>query len=827
MCHLGAVAVAAVLIIIISRDERRLVTRSIGSSLLLLRLSILAVILMTLLQPTLTWTFEQKQNARILVGIDVSGSMLTVDRHASQSEKLRLARGLELIGNAENADRLDRWQKSFDAGQEPEWVDASETDDEDRRAALAQSRRESLQSIFSDLEHLSRAEIARRLLVATRNPLLEQLSQLCRVELFAFAGSVQTMEHETLPATVSDPPASLLTDTTNLALGLQPGMNTGGDVLGTILFTDGRDQLRQNLLGIAASMKAINSPVYPVMIGSSYRPKDLSIQVLDHPQSVYKGDHPQLKVTIGTFGFEGQTIDVELVSEDEPASEPIRQSVKIIGVTSSLEFNLDAETLGRKSFRVQIPVLEGETHDDNNQKSFTFNVVDDRARVILVDGEARWEFRYLDNALARDERVDLKHVLFEQPYLGVLPEPFFPRKLILEDPADPDTSILNDTDLVIVGDVSPEDLTDEHWKRILKFVSEGGTLVLSAGKRFMPAEHRSLALEQLLPITKLVPFSLADKAEEAAPRARGLPVQLNADGEQQPMLQFAADLPQNVAIWKELPGQMWMMLGEVKPNATVWATTLVPAGRVEGLAVDRKFGVIVHQFVGSGQVVWLGFDGTWRWRYRVGDKYHHRFWAQLARWAATNKMAAGTNFVRFGMDKNDLESGQSATIRARWTPQFLAKFPKMKARAEVIRKEDGKDSVFSMIDLSPVKTQPLMYEGRVLSIPPGEYQIRLQAEQADLGDKPIETSLIVHERASLELMDVSTNRDLLTRIADASGGRLFLPDDAHLLPQMFQKVDETISEYHEIPLWDRWPWLVVLFTLMMTEWVIRKLNGLP
>ena len=828
VCHLVAIGLAVFLIVVISRHERKLVSRALGLSLLTLRLAVLAVVLMTLLQPTLTWTFEQTQAGRIRVGIDVSDSMRTIDRHASPAEKLRLARGLQLIGNAANDDRLNRWQKAFDEGKEPEWVDAAEEEDEARRSALARSRRESLQSVFAELEKLSRSEIAQRLLLATKDPLFDQLKQLNRVELFVFAGKVETIDRDTLPTVLSDPPASLATEMTDLSLGLQPGTTGNGDVTGTILFTDGRDHSSQNLPAIAASLKAMNSPVYPVLVGSNFRPKDLSILQLEHPQAVYKGDHPQLKVTLGTVGFEGKTIDVELVSEEDAGAEPIRQSLKCTGAPAVVEFSLEANTIGRKSFLVRTPVLEGETHDDNNSRSFALNVVDDRAKVLLVDGEARWEFRYLDNALARDDRIDLTHVVFDQPYLGVLPEPFFPRELkITAEQPDPAVSAFADIDLMIIGDVSPNQVTDAVWQRILKFVSEGGTLVLSAGKRYMPTAHRSDALDQLLPISKPIGVSLADAAEEATPRSRGLPLQLNADGEQQPMLQFAPDLAQNIAVWKGLPGQMWAMLGEAKPSATVWATTLLPAGRVEGLGVDRKFAVLIHQYIGSGQVLWLGIDATWRWRYRVGDKYHHRFWAQVARWAAANKMSAGTDFVRFGLEKEDLDLGQPALVRARWTQAFLSKFPKLKAKAIVYRKQNQNVTPFSSIELTPIKNQPLQHEGSIMSLPAGEYLIRLAATEAELGAKTIETNLFVHDKPSAELTDVSTNRDLLAKIADASGGRLFLPDETRDLPKMFRKIDETIAEYHEVTLWDRWPWLVVLFTLLMAEWVLRKLNGLP
>jgi hypothetical protein len=271
---------------------------------------------------------------------------------------------------------------------------------------------------------------------------------------------------------------------------------------------------------------------------------------------------------------------------------------------------------------------------------------------------------------------------------------------------------------------------------------------------------------------------------------------------------------------------MWALVGEAKPGATVWATTQLPAGRIPGLTTDRKFGMIVHQYVGTGQVVWLGFDATWRWRYRIGDRYHHRYWAQLARWAA-NKMAAGTDFVRFGTEKAELELGQDAMVRASWTPAFLKLYPKLKPQAEFYRVDDKTDRPFTTIDLKPLNGQPLTYEGRALSLPTGEFKVRLVADQTRLGDKPIETTIYVHEKPSEELSDLSTNRELLVKIAEASGGRLFLPDEAHELPKMFMKTEEKMPQYFETTLWDRWPWLAVMFSLMMCEWVLRKLNGLP
>ena len=826
--HLAAVGLTLVLILMLLRYERQLVSRTVGNWLLALRVAVLATVLMTLLQPVLSWTLDQKRTGRILIGIDLSESMGTTDVHAMRAEKLRWARGLGMIGNPSIDARLDRWQQAFEEQREPEWVDPAETADQDRRAALEESRRNQLLAIFRELDALPRKEIARRLLATVPHPLLDELKSLARIELFAFAAKTEAVEREQLEQIVAAPSASLLTGTTDLAAALQSGgAVSGGDVMGLILFTEGRDHSGKALAPMAASLKASNIPVYPVMLGSTFRPKDLSIASLEHPQTVYKGDHPQLKVTLSTVGFEGKTLDVELVPENDPMAVPIKKSVLVTGPSVTVEFDLDAMEVGRKAYIVRTPVLEGETRDDNNSRTFAFTVVDDRAKVFVLEGDARWEFRYLDAAMSRDERVDLKRVLFQQPYLGVLPEPFFPQQVDLPaDATDPAKSPFANVDLVILGDVSPQHLNDKLLQWLHAFVSDGGTLVISAGKRSMPQAFRSPVLDQLLPLSNVRQINLTHPSGEAPPSSRGLPIQLTVDGEQQSMFQFAPDPLENQRIWKGLPGQMWAMLGDPKPGATVWATTVLPHEIADPLAADRKYAVIVHQHLGSGQVLWMGFDGTWRWRLRAGDSHHHRYWGQLARWAAANKVSSGNEFVRFGPERPDIELGHDAILRARWMAPFIQKFPKLKAHAEFFRSGDPPGKSFTKIDLAPA-ANPLLHEGKAVSLPAGEYRVALTTDNADLGAKPVEATLYVHDRPSQELSELSANRDLLTQIADVSGGRLFLPDQLHNLPKMFKTYDGNVSLYEEKPLWDRWPWLVLLFALMTTEWVIRKVNGLP
>ena len=135
---------------------------------------------------------------------------------------------------------------------------------------------------------------------------------------------------------------------------------------------------------------------------------------------------------------------------------------------------------------------------------------------------------------------------------------------------------------------------------------------------------------------------------------------LTPDGQDETFLKFAEDATENANIWRELPGQSWGLVGDAKGEATVLACVL-PEGTKQTLAAERENALVVRQQAGFGQVLWIGIDGTWRWRYRVGDEYHHRFWGQLARWGARFKaLAKNENLETAGYPVGVIVKGQKA-----------------------------------------------------------------------------------------------------------------------------------------------------------------------
>ncbi len=827
-----AIALALITIVLLFRYERRLVSPSVGNILITLRVLALLFILLTFLEPVLTWSFNTEKTGRLVVAIDVSDSMNTQDLHASDLEKLRLARALKMIGNEKIDARLDRWEQSYSLKEEPQWVDDSETANPQKRDSLATSRKQNLQSVFDEVDKLSRKEIAQKLLLNPANPILEKLQERGQIDLVLFAGSTVPADKQTLESSLTSVPDQVHMELSNLseALKASPGNSDTGSapIASYILLTDGRDNSQLDPITTAEQLGQMQIPIYPVIVGSTYQPKDISIATLDYPQTAFKDDRPLLKARIGSSGYEGQEVTVILKQNDR---EVAVKKFTSQGVSHQVEFELQSDKLGRQEFTLHTDILPGETRDDNNEKDFAVNIVDDKSHVLLIEETGRWEFRFLHNALERDKRVDLQQVLFEQPYMGLLPKPFFPDELPTKDLGDNAEPIpakkshpFGEKDLIIIGDVSPEHMKEENWEHIKTFVSDqGGTLVLLAGKQHLPLAHNSETLDELLPLKNLKVVDWNQGAFKVPPGERGMHLALSPEGAAEPLFQFDVNPEINREIWENLPGHLWFLQGEKKPGATVLAYGVSP---FNAPLDDDNDGVIIQQQYGAGQVIWVGIDSTWRWRFRVGDRYHHRFWGQMARSAARNKASAGNEFVKFSLSKTDIDAGEISTASARWTQDYLTQFPDVKSSISIYKVNEP-EKVVAAFDLIKQKSQPLIHEANIPALPPGEYQLKLNTFPEVAEGKEITTPLFVHQIKTIELGNLASNPQLLSEIAESSGGQLLTPETIDQLLELIPSLSQKTTNQDEISLWDHWLILVLIMGILTTEWAIRKLNGLP
>lgn len=781
----GALAIG--LIVILYRHERRLISRRTGLLLLGLRLAAAGVLVVALFEPIAARTVHEVVRGRVLVAVDVSESMQTVDNTRTSKERQQLARLLGL--------------KPGDA-----------------------------------VERLSRREIARRLIAPTDSP-VGRLASDHTLEVLAFARGISPA---TLPvladalARSAKPldPEALTTDWGPVLTEALKSGDNDAPIAGIVLLTDGRQNGPADLAAAVDRLAARDVPVYPVMIGSTVSPRDAAVAAVNAPESVFRGDVATVAATLKLDGYSGREVAVTL---DRPGGSPLRQTVvapAARGTRPVVTFQVPLDEAGTVPLAVAVGPMSGDSRPDNDRRVVTVLVADDRARVLLVDGEARWEFRYLRNALVRDPRIALETVLFHQPeavgaikptYQSALPDP--------GDTAERKPDPLGRFDAVIMGDFNPASCGEAGTRRIEAYVAErGGTLVVIAGPRHWSSLAAHNTFSKLLPIVEpqVAPASRA-AADSALPAGAVVRPSRERDLAGWPMLQLGRDALDNQTIWDGLPRLPWLLTGRPKPGATVLAT----------IGDDESAVVMAAQAYGLGKVLWIGTDATWRWRHRVGDAHHHRFWGQVVRWAATGRLAAGNALVRFGPDRPRAPEGESVRLRARLSDGVSDTGPDLLVAARVFRVDprtgQGAGDAVAVVPLRPVPGQPRTFRGDAPALPVGSYRVRLDVPERSTqlqldpatGANVPEASFEVTARETTERIELAATRDPLEHLARSTGGRVFADYEADQLGPLVRLRTKETSRTEESPLWDQPLALVLFFSLLTAEWVMRKRAGLP
>ena len=143
--------------------------------------------------------------------------------------------------------------------------------------------------------------------------------------------------------------------------------------------------------------------------------------------------------------------------------------------------------------------------------------------------------------------------------------------------------------------------------------------------------------------------------------------ELTVEGRSSPIFRFGDDEATSAQIWQNLPELFWFLEApRKKPAALVLAEH--PDARAAPTASCRS---ILYQFVGAGKSMFNAVDDTWRWRFRVGDRYFGRFWIQTIRFLARSKLL-GQKQAEVQTDRRRYQRNQPIQIRVRFPNPAIA-----------------------------------------------------------------------------------------------------------------------------------------------------------
>jgi len=253
-------------------------------------------------------------------------------------------------------------------------------------------------------------------------------------------------------------------------------------------------------------------------------------------------------------------------------------------------------------------------------------------------------------------------------------------------------------------------------------------------------------------------------------------------------------------------------LGGPRPGASVLAVTTAPGGVARPLVAVQRYG--------DGRAMIFSGEASWRWKMLLpaSDRTYETFWKQAIRWLALPATDPISISVAAGAAPGD-------SLPLRVTIRNAAFEPVTGAAVDV--RVTGPDGRTTSLRASPEGSSD--GDGRyVATFRPeqaGVFKVTADARQGTTALGGASTAALVGG-ADLEMTDPWLNRELLGRLAAASGGRVLTDDSLAALPDMLKASLPAAALAVRRDLWHTgWSFTMILM-LLGGEWILRRRWGL-
>ncbi len=580
-----------------------------------------------------------------------------------------------------------------------------------------------------------------------------------------------------------------------------------------VLLTDGQHNTGPSPLQTARVLGSQGVAFYNVSVGASQQASDLAVVGLEHPDLVFQKDKvrgvmivrdqiPAGKPFAAQISYEGEVLwTQQLLTQNVPERRiefefSIDELVTKLGTQFASDIKQNAVPL---AFEASIAPLPEESETDNNSRTMRLAAIVSSNKVLIVDGRSRWETRYLRNAFERDEQWSVNTVI-----AGPGTDDAVLRRGDEDGQFPANRDALFRYDLIIIGEVSPTLFSEQDFQWLTEFVEvRGGGMIFIDGQRRSLLQLAESSLGSLLPV-EWVAETIASKP---------VALQLTDKGARESALNLAVDETQNRRFWNELPAPHSLIAVEALPGAETLVEVNVD-GRQRPMMVARAFG--------SGRVLYLASDETWRWRYKVADIWHQRIWNQLAKYVMPRPFSVSDEFVSLDTGSVRYDFGASVDVRARLLG--LDGKPAINATADALVWKDGR--IVSTVSLNADADVPGIYRGRIAALPEGEYEVSLRAAGYSDAALKARSQFVVLPPESGEMTQTAANESLLKQMATDTGGAFLREEELSSLPELLSPLSSGRVVESETLIWQSYWWFAAIVILLAVEWVLRKRAGL-
>jgi hypothetical protein len=661
-------------------------------------------------------------------------------------------------------------------------------------------------------DEVSRFNQAKSLVLADRARMLRFLGDNYKLRVYFVSDSARPVAGDVNEIAEAVRRAEPDGETTRLGQSLRNVLNDlrGAPPAAMILLSDGVTTEGETLAEAGSYARRKGVPIFTVGLGSESPAKDLALGDLLVDEVVFVEDVINFEFTLAGPGFDNREVKISL-NEKSSMSALVERSVKVSpdGNPQKLRLPFRPAAVGDYEFVVEVEQLPEEIRHDNNRLVQLVRVRDEPIRVLMVQERPSYEFRFLKEMLLRERTVRLHYVQQDADV------EFVERNRQGEQVSLPVFPVSRESlfayDVVLFGDVDPSLLGAGAITNLVDFVTErGGGIIFFAGPEHTPLAYRGTPLAEIMPIdpatAALPPPDSLEKDFRIEPTELGLT---------KPQMQLGDSLAETVDIWRTLPGLRWVLETQsLRPAAQVLAEH---ATRL--MADGRKLPVLIYQIAGPGKVLFHATDETHLWRGRIGDKHFARYWVQAIRYLSRAKLLGDEKAARLTTDRAKYRRGESVRFQLRFIDERLV--PGGDRKATVMFERQGLTR--RPVTLSRSAQSTAVFEGQASKLTEGRYHAWV-VDPSLAGDPAADFEVLPPagevERSQMDLAE-------LTRAAADTRGKFYRYQDAHrLLDDLPEGRPVPIETLPPMPLWNRWPVLLLFLGLLSCEWLLRKRQGM-
>ena len=653
-------------------------------------------------------------------------------------------------------------------------------------------------------ERETRWQAAKRFVLEDR-ALLDALSLRYELRVYGFdsratARTLEALRQVTRPPGERTGIGDALAQAVN---GARPaGMPAAGDAPargGALLVSDGRDNGGGFPLDAARASKALGFPVYTLCIGKETKGRDLLLLARRPQVFASPGQTVELAAEIRNTGIGSVPVQVELLREGRKVA---AQTVTTAPGTREVAFPVTETGKGFTRYTLACSVVRGETNSGNNRANVFLNVLDTRARVLLLEGSPSWDSKFLAQTLRSDPTITLDSI-----YQLTNTRPF----AFSGSPDRPELRVprtLQDFahyDVVMLGKGFESFFDAAGTEALKRWVSEkGGHIVFLRGR----SDEGAAGLRELEPV---------DYDEKELDQTR---VRLTEAGRTHPGFAFSLNEDSQTVVQK-LPNLI--SASRVRGEK---ALAVVLARAQDEKATDAnapEMALLAYQRYGQGKTVAIVGQGLWRWAFLPPElesygRVYTEFWTQMVRWLVSDSDFLPGQNISLRTDRTSYANKETVTLlgflrgaKPAALPQITLTTPDEKTVKLVPASGSGGGADFTAT-FRPIR--------------PGEYIATVPPPAGREKSAPATAAFTVYP-GQAEDENRSADPALMRQMAAAGGGQALTPADLKTLPEKLRAAELASTRTDEArTAWDRGWVLALLVGLLTTEWLLRRRIGL-